>query len=53
MVSKDPKMSKQGTARKRKRATLTVPQKLIIVRGLKVAQAEVWLWLHTMLGSHL
>ena len=46
-------MSKQGTAGKRKHVTLTVPQKLIILRGLKVAQAEVWLWLHTMLGSQL
>jgi hypothetical protein len=50
---KDPKMSKQGTAGKRKNVTLTVPQKLTIVRGLKVAQAEVWLWLRTMLGSQL
>jgi len=53
MAAKDPRMNKQGTAGKRKHATLTVPEKLIIVRGLKVAQAEVWLWLHTMLGSQL
>ena len=53
MASKDPKMSKQGTAGKKKHATLIVPQKLIIVRGLKVAQAEVWLWFHTVLGSQL
>jgi hypothetical protein len=37
MGSKDPKMSKQGTAGKRKHLTLTIPQKL---EGLKVAKAK-------------
>jgi hypothetical protein len=41
MAAKDPKMNKQGTAGKRKLATLTVDEKLTIVRGLKVAQAGV------------
>jgi hypothetical protein len=53
MAAKYPRMNKEGTAGKRKHATVTVPQKLVIVRGLKVAQAEVWLWLHTMLDSQL
>ena len=53
MISEDPKMSKQGTAGKSMHVTLTIHQKLIVVRGLKVTQAEVWLWLHTMLGSQL
>jgi len=53
MAAKDPRMNKEGTAGKRKHATVTVPQKLVIVRGLKVTQAEVWLWLRTMLDSQL
>ena len=32
MASKDPKMSNQGTAGKRKHVTLMVPQKLDIIR---------------------
>jgi hypothetical protein len=31
MASKDPKMSKQGTADKRKHITLMIPQKLEII----------------------
>jgi hypothetical protein len=32
VASKDPKMSKQGTAGKRKHVTLTIPQKTEIIR---------------------
>jgi hypothetical protein len=35
MASKDPKMSKQGTACKRKRVILTTPQELEIIRRLE------------------
>jgi hypothetical protein len=35
MASKYPKMSKQGTAVKRKHATLTISQKLKLIRMLK------------------
>jgi hypothetical protein len=34
MVSKDPKVSKQGTAGKRKLVKLMIPQKLKIIRML-------------------
>jgi hypothetical protein len=52
MASKDPKINKQGTAGKRKHVTVTVPQKLVIIGGLEMAKAKVWLWHHTTLGSH-
>jgi len=35
MTSKDPKLSKQGTAGKRKHTTSTIPQKLEIIRWLE------------------
>jgi hypothetical protein len=35
MASNDAKNSKQGAAGKRKHVTLTIPQKLGIIRGLK------------------
>ena len=35
VASKDPKMSKQGTAGKRKHVTLTIPQKPEIIGKLK------------------
>jgi hypothetical protein len=35
MVSKDPKVSKQGTAGERKHVTLLIPQKLKIIRILE------------------
>jgi hypothetical protein len=35
VASKDPKMSKQGSAGKRKHVTLTIPQKPEIIRKLK------------------
>ena len=53
MASEESKMCEQGAAGKRKHATVTVPQKLVIVRGLKVTQAEVWLWLHKTLDHQL
>jgi hypothetical protein len=40
MASKVPKMSVQGTSGNKKHTTLMVPQKLQIVRGLKVAKPE-------------
>jgi hypothetical protein len=43
MASKDPKMSKQGTAGKRKPVTLMIPQKLEIIRRLEVAKAKMCL----------
>jgi hypothetical protein len=35
VASKNPKISKQSTAGKRKRVTLTIPQKPAIIRKLK------------------
>jgi hypothetical protein len=35
MASKDPKMSRQGTAGKKKHVTLMIPQKLEIIRRLE------------------
>jgi hypothetical protein len=42
-------LSKQGTADRREHVTLTVLQKLAIIRGLKVVKGEERLWLHAML----
>jgi len=35
MASKDPKLSKEGTAGKRKHTTSTIPQKIEIIRWLE------------------
>jgi hypothetical protein len=40
MASEDPKMSKQGTAGKRKHVTLTVPQKLETTRRLESGESQ-------------
>jgi hypothetical protein len=40
MVSEDPKMSKQGTAGKRKCITLTIPQKLEIITRLESGESR-------------
>jgi len=40
MASEDPKMSKQGTAGKRKLVTLTVPQKLETTRRLESGESQ-------------
>jgi hypothetical protein len=48
VASKDPKMSKQGTADKRKHVTLTIPQKPEIIRKLESGKKnEETLQLHT------
>jgi hypothetical protein len=39
MVSEDPKTNKQGTASKRRRVTLTIPQKLEIIRRCKSGES--------------
>jgi hypothetical protein len=36
VASEDPKLRKQGTAGKRKRVTLTIPQKLEVIRSVLV-----------------
>jgi hypothetical protein len=41
MALKDPKMSKQGTAGKRKRVTLTIPQILEIIRSLEIGYSTI------------
>jgi len=38
MASEDPKMSKQGTAGKRKHVTLMIPEKLKIIRMLETGK---------------
>jgi hypothetical protein len=53
MASKDPKVSKQGTAGKRKHVNLMIPQNLKIITVLKLVKAAVWLWLHTALDHQL
>jgi hypothetical protein len=35
MASKDPKISKQGTASKKRHVTLMIPQKLEIIGGVE------------------
>jgi hypothetical protein len=40
MFSNDTEMSKQGTAGKMNRVTLMVPQKLEIIRGLKMMKLK-------------
>ena len=40
MASKDPKMSKQGTAGKRKHVTLTIPYKLQIIASLESGESQ-------------
>jgi hypothetical protein len=50
MASQDTNMSKQRAVGKRKHETLTIPKKLEIIRGLKVAQAAVWSRLHKTLA---
>ena len=47
VASKNPKMSKQGTACKRKHVTLTIPKKPEIIRKLQSGKTEERLWLHT------
>jgi hypothetical protein len=45
MASKDPKMSKQGTAGKGKHGTLTIPQKVQIIRfesGKSINYDRLW-----------
>jgi hypothetical protein len=39
MASEDPKVSKQGTAGKRKRMELKIPQKLDIIRRLGIGES--------------
>jgi hypothetical protein len=41
MASKEPKMSKQDTAGKRKRVTLRVPQKLETTRRLESGESQI------------
>jgi hypothetical protein len=41
MASEDPKMSKQGTAGKRKHVTLTFPQKLETTKRLQSGQSQI------------
>jgi hypothetical protein len=53
MDSKDPKKSKQCNACKRKHVTLTIPQKLDIIRDLKVAKSKETLSLYTTLDHQL
>jgi hypothetical protein len=40
MDSKDPKLSKQDTAGKRKHVTLIIPQKLEVIRSVGSGKAE-------------
>jgi hypothetical protein len=40
MAPKDPKMSKQGTASKSKNVSLTLPQKLKIIRRLESGKSN-------------
>jgi hypothetical protein len=40
LASKDPKMSKQGTAGKRKHVTLMIPQKLKIIAWLESGKSQ-------------
>jgi hypothetical protein len=40
MASKDPKVSKQGTADKRTHVTLMIPQKLEIIRRLETDKSQ-------------
>jgi hypothetical protein len=53
MAFKDLKKSKQGTFGKRNHITLMIPQKVEIIRKLKEAKTEVWLWLHKTLDYQL
>jgi hypothetical protein len=53
MISEVPKMSKQGTAGKRKHATLMIPQKLEISRSMQLVEAKERLWLHTTVDCQL
>jgi hypothetical protein len=39
MASEDPKVSKQGTAGKRKRTSLKIPQKLDIIRRIGIGES--------------
>lgn len=47
VASKDPKISKHGTANHRKHITLTIPQKCEVIRWLESGEAEERLGLHT------
>jgi hypothetical protein len=41
MASKDPKVSKQGTAGKKKHVTLLIPQKLEIIGRLESGKSQL------------
>jgi len=53
MASYFARMTKQDTVGKNKCITLTVPQKLQQLGGLKLMKAKVWLCLHTALDHQL
>jgi hypothetical protein len=51
MASKDPNMSKQGTAGKRKHVTRTIPQKMEIIRKLKSGESQREVMASLTIGS--
>jgi len=46
-------MGKQGNAGERKHVTLMIPQKLVVIGGLKAAQVRTCSGLHTTLDYQL
>jgi hypothetical protein len=53
MASKDPKISKQDTANKRKHLTLMIPQKLEINRRLESGQSQSVVFIQHWIVNYL